>query len=421
MLFRYLEKYLPASLIQNLKNLGIIQIANALHPILILPYLTRKVGVELIGLAMLGQTIMTYFSVLCEYGFNLSGTREVALNQENPKKLSEIFFSVYTIKLGIFFACILGFLFIHFLFPIRHFFLIFSAFGIIAAQVLNPFWFYQGLDDLKLVKNLSLIGKMVSVALTFLIIREKEDYIWINFLWAFGNVVLGFVFSIITIQKLKLRFEGIRLPVLRSYFKEGWPTFLTNFLINIELYSPTLFLSQMVNPYFFGCFTIAEKIISLFRVGLAVFFQATFATVNRLHLESFKAMKAYFRQVFRPFSYLTIFGCLLLTLVAHWVYGLVAGHLDENGINSLRIMAFSPIWSCLSIPVFQTMLAFGLNRSYVVSYFCSATFALVSGWYFPKIWGIMGTASSVMLTDLVLLLAIFLIFSIWHKEYKFFT
>jgi O-antigen/teichoic acid export membrane protein len=61
--FRYLEKYLPATFLSNLKNLGIIQVANALHPFLILPYLTRTVGVDLVGLAMLGQTIMTYFSV----------------------------------------------------------------------------------------------------------------------------------------------------------------------------------------------------------------------------------------------------------------------------------------------------------------------------------------------------------------------
>jgi PST family polysaccharide transporter len=418
MVFRYLEKYLPSGFLHNLKNLGIIQVANALHPILILPYLTRTVGVELIGLAMLGQTIMTYFSVLCEYGFNLSGTREVALNHDNPKKLAEIFYSVYAIKTGIFILCLLSFWAYHLLFPVTHFFLFFSAFGLVAAQILNPFWFYQGLDHLQTVKNLSLIGKMISVGLTFLIIREKGDYIWINFLWASGNVVLGLIYSMVTIKTLQLKFEGIRWKVLKNYFREGWPTFLTNFLINIELYSPTLFLSQIASQYVFGCFSIAEKIISLFRVGLAVFFQATYATVNRLRLESFQAMKAYFRQVFRPFSFLTVIACLLVLPLASILYGLVAGHEDAEGVNSLRIMAFSPIWSCLSIPVFQTMLAFGFNRSYVVSYFCSAAFALASGWYFPRFWGIMGTATSVMLTDLVLLLAIFIIFSIRHREYK---
>ncbi len=418
MLFRFLEKYLPATFLQNLKNLGIIQVANALHPLLILPYLTRTVGVELIGLAMLGQTIMTYFSVFCEYGFNLSGTRDVALNRDNPAKLAEIFFSVYVIKTGIFFSCLLVFWLYHLLFPIEHFFLFFTAFGIIAAQIVNPFWFYQGLDNLKTVKNLSLIGKMLSVALTFLVIRQKEDYVWINLLWASGNVLLGMVYSFITVRSLNLRFDGINRPVLLTYFREGWSSFLTNFLINIELYSPTLFLSQVVSPFVFGCFSIAEKIISLFRVGLAVFFQATFPAVTRLRLQSFAAMKAYFRQVFRPFSFLTALGCMMVIPLAPLLYGLVAGHEYEDGINSLIIMAFSPLWSCLSIPVFQTMLAYGFNRSYLASYFCSAAFALASGWYFPRFWGITGTAMSVMLTDLVLLLAIFFIFSLRHKEYK---
>jgi PST family polysaccharide transporter len=419
--FRYLEKYLPATFLSNLKNLGIIQVANALHPFLILPYLTRTVGVDLVGLAMLGQTIMTYFSVLCEYGFNLSGTRDVALHRDNPAKLSEIFFSVYAIKTGIFFCCLLGFWVYHLLFPVENFFLFFSAFGIIAAQILNPFWFYQGLDNLKTVKNLSLIGKMVSVGLTFLFIREKEDFILINFFWASGNVVLGFIYSVVTIKNLHLKFEGIRWSVLMQYFKEGRPAFITNFLINIELYSPTLFLSQVVSPFSFGCFSIAEKIISLFRVGLAVFFQATFSAITRLRLESFSAMKAYFRQVFRPFAWATILACLMAIPLAGPVYSLVAGHAHPDGIFSMRIMAFSPVWSCLSIPVFQVMLAYGFNRSYLISYFCSAAFALGSGWYFPRFWGIAGTAWSVMLTDMVLLTAIFLIFSIRHKDYKLFA
>ena len=46
------------------------------------PYLVRTLGVEKYGLVMFAQAFISYFSLMGDYGFNLSGTREVALLQK---------------------------------------------------------------------------------------------------------------------------------------------------------------------------------------------------------------------------------------------------------------------------------------------------------------------------------------------------
>lgn len=46
-----------------------------------MPYLFRVLGVEKFGLIAFSYALITFFNVIVDYGFTLSGTREVALNQ----------------------------------------------------------------------------------------------------------------------------------------------------------------------------------------------------------------------------------------------------------------------------------------------------------------------------------------------------
>lgn len=54
---------------------------NIILPLLTMPYLFRVLGVEKFGLIAFSYALITFFNVIVDYGFTLSGTREVALNQ----------------------------------------------------------------------------------------------------------------------------------------------------------------------------------------------------------------------------------------------------------------------------------------------------------------------------------------------------
>ena len=75
----------------NYLSLLFLQGANYLLPLLILPFLVRVLGTEKFGLIMFAQSLATFLMVFVDFGFNLSGTREVSLSRQNHQKLSEIF------------------------------------------------------------------------------------------------------------------------------------------------------------------------------------------------------------------------------------------------------------------------------------------------------------------------------------------
>jgi PST family polysaccharide transporter len=78
----------------NFMYLSILQGMNLLLPLITFPYLVRVLGIEKFGLIMFAQAFIVYFSMLADYGFNLSGIREVSSNRNNKNKLIKIFSSI---------------------------------------------------------------------------------------------------------------------------------------------------------------------------------------------------------------------------------------------------------------------------------------------------------------------------------------
>ncbi|NNG27427.1 MAG: oligosaccharide flippase family protein, partial [Ignavibacteriaceae bacterium] len=81
-MFRLKEKLNPyKKIIHNFTSLSVLQAANYLFPLIILPYVVRVLGPEKYGLVQFAAALNIYFLIICDYGFNLSGTRAVSGNR----------------------------------------------------------------------------------------------------------------------------------------------------------------------------------------------------------------------------------------------------------------------------------------------------------------------------------------------------
>lgn len=63
----------------NYFALLLIQVINFALPIIIYPYLVRTIKIEKYGLIMIGQSLAVFFTLIVDFGFNTSGTRQVAV------------------------------------------------------------------------------------------------------------------------------------------------------------------------------------------------------------------------------------------------------------------------------------------------------------------------------------------------------
>ena len=79
-------------------NLSFIQGSNVLIQLLLIPIITRIVGLQEFGLVMLASSYAALVSIFINYGSNQSGVKDVAQEKESPSNLSKVFYSIYIVR-----------------------------------------------------------------------------------------------------------------------------------------------------------------------------------------------------------------------------------------------------------------------------------------------------------------------------------
>ena len=145
------------NILSNFISLSFLQIANFILPLLTIPYLVRTLGMENYGMLAFATSIIMYFQVVSEYGFNLTATREVSVYRDNKEKIEEIYSAVTSSKvlLGIisFIMLTISMFFIERF--AEEYLIIYLTFGIVIGQIFFPIWFFQGIEKMQFITFLN--------------------------------------------------------------------------------------------------------------------------------------------------------------------------------------------------------------------------------------------------------------------------
>ena len=93
MILRYFNQYRVQ--VSNFAYLSIVQFGNMILPLIVLPFLLNRLGIDNYGLVVFSQSIAAYFAVFIRFGFNTYATQQVSRFSENKSKLNDIFIKCY--------------------------------------------------------------------------------------------------------------------------------------------------------------------------------------------------------------------------------------------------------------------------------------------------------------------------------------
>jgi O-antigen/teichoic acid export membrane protein len=251
-----------SKLISNYLYNTIYQLLVLVLPMITIPYLSRVIGPEGIGISAYSLSIVQVFMLFATIGIPLYGNRQIAMVREKGKEeLSKEFWSIYSIQL--IFSVAVTFCYLIFMFFIvkEHNAIFWAQLFLIISCLIDITWVYIGLEELKKTVIRNTIVRIASVFLIFIFVNQPEDvliYIYINSITQFiGQAVLWFqLFNYITPMKIKISTLAVHLKPLMVVFA-------SQLIIQLYIVVDRIILGIVVNEKEVGFYDQASKIVKL--------------------------------------------------------------------------------------------------------------------------------------------------------------
>jgi len=350
------------TIIGNFSYLSALQIFNLLIPIATYPYLIRVLGKEPYGIIVFAQAIIGYLVILVAFGFNTSATKDVSIHRNNIQKLSEIVSSVLIIK-GI--LLIVSFILLTialFFIPQAHgyFTLFFLTMWLAMYDFIFPVWYFQGIEKMKYITYLTLISKLTFLGLIFIFIKSPQHYLRVPLINAIGSILAGLSsLNIIFIQH-KIPFSFQKLNVLKKYFKDSLPLFVSSVSVTVFVQANKIIIGAWIGMGEVAAYDLAEKIVQLLKSPQMLITQAIFPKTSKDK-----------NPVFIKKMMLISFGIALLLFVltqifASTIVNILGGKEMILAVGLLRFLSIAIIFVYISqYTSVHTLLANGYNKTWM--------------------------------------------------------
>jgi len=253
------------NIFKDFLSVSFIQGLNYLVPLLLMPYVVRRLGPEYFGLASFSQSFVLYFTLIINYGFDLSATREVAKATGNVQRQGQIFNEILQVKIFLFVISSIFFLIILSLTPkLKEYALLhIVSYLINIGAVLFPMWFFQGINQLKVATIFNFSAKVFMALLVVLFVHNTNDYINYNGALSLAQIILGISSFIYVYKKYAIKLCWIGWLKMRVILNQGLSLFLSMIVINFYTTTNTVLLGFMSNNTATGYFAGTSKIIGV--------------------------------------------------------------------------------------------------------------------------------------------------------------
>lgn len=293
------------------KNVGVLffaQLFSYVVPILEIPILARALGVQEYGKVVFLQSAALLSSLIVEYGFSLSGSRQVAIFREDALKLAKIYEEVISAKalislIIILFGLVLfgglgGGAYDGFLVGLAGVY--FLAFGF------SPFWFFQGLERITLVLVVEVSLRFVCLLLLYIFVRGEDDALIalsIMSSTALLNTLFGNFLCFFTLGRIGFSWRGAV-----SQVASGFHFFIYKSSNNILLSAGPSLVGFTLGSAAVASYVPAEKVIRGFTSFMSPVLIGLYPYLNRQFLSAQESAK--------KLSWMVVFFMFVLGMIA---------------------------------------------------------------------------------------------------------
>lgn len=332
-------------ILHNISYLGLTNVANLIIPLVVLPFITRVLGPTQFGQYAWAVSAGTLLGLVCDFGFNWSAAREVAIHKEDRRRTAAIVAEAYAVRALLF--TLTGLVLFAVWSQLPHgdgVGAVLSFVPLIAfCNLLTPPWLFQGLEQFRIVVFSSMFGRLTGVIGIFALVREPADAGLAIMLTAAGAVLPGLV----TFRFLARHYgDVLRLPTraaVGARLQSAWRIFTADLVIQVYTMAQTFLVGLLGGPVAAAQYNIGDRCLNAGKGFLAAITQAAMPRVANLAVTDPAAGMRLIRKVMLMVGCVGLAGGLVMGFAADLLVMVAFGPDFMESARVLRILAPVPI------------------------------------------------------------------------------
>ena len=236
----------------------VYQILILLLPLITVPYVSRILGAEGIGIYSYTYSIVYYFILISMLGLNNYGNREIAKIRDDKEKLSKEFCSIYAFQLITSTIMIITYLLYIFIFDNKYKMIAIIQTIYVISSVFDINWFFFGIEKFKLTITRNTLVKVLSLILIFTFVKTPSD-VWKYTIILAGSTLLSNIFLFTFLRKY-VKLVKINKKDILKHLKPNLILFLPVISVSIYKIMDKIMLGIISTVAEVGYYENAEKI-----------------------------------------------------------------------------------------------------------------------------------------------------------------
>ena len=365
-------------LIENFLSLTILQGINYLLPLITIPYLYNHLGAERYGLVNFAISFIQYFLIVTDFGFGLSGTRYIAENRDQKEAIDTYVNSATFSRIGI---CIISFavlLICLFLIPSlrqeKVFFLLF--FGQVIGNIMSPYWFFQGMEQMRFITIMTVITKILSLTPLFFVVKDSVDYFYIPLCYSIGSIGSGIICLYLMRKRFGVNFFFPKIQDIVIVTKDSANYFLSRISVSMFTNTNTFILGLVLGNTIVGYYSLADKVYQ----ALTGIYQPLVAAIFPYMTKNKRI--TLFKKIFIWSNLANICLIVIVALGISDIMHILFRDVDESSVKVMHIFLFAclvalpntllgyPFLAALGHPNFTNYSLVGVSLMHIVIIVC---------------------------------------------------
>lgn len=346
-----------AVVLQNFSYLTILQFFVYLAPLITYPYLVKVLGMELYGLVLTAQVLVSYASIIIDFGSMRVCAKHVSINRDNPTILSEVVSSVLCVKFVLWLLCLGLYVCVVLIIPAyrQYFWLFLFTYGFTTNDLLFPQYFFQGIEKMKYSTIVNIVVKSVFIALVFIFVKKPEDFLRVPLLYTTGYFLGGLYAMYIVFGRMKIKFYIPKFKAAMFYVKDCGSMFATDLICTIKDKLNVLLLGRFSGMANVVVYDLGMKIYSIVTVPTGIV-----STVMFPRSAKAKNIKT-FNIILFGIVFFNIFMILVVNLCLPWIVQFFIH--QEIDYLPLRLFTIAPLFASTGQYIISNMcIAYGYNK-----------------------------------------------------------